>query len=172
MKRVVFYALAVALVAGIGCKRKDDGTTELMSAEEVVNKTQETAIKSTEKTAEVTQQATAAVSSFSVKAEDVMGDLNSSVEELKQKVAGFEKTQVIAYADKYKDVILEKKDQITELSEKVKGLSMTEVIGEKGKALKEELSQYTDQLDGLKDRFGVYLEKLETYGVDLSAYGL
>jgi hypothetical protein len=47
-----------------------------------------------------------------------------------------------------------------------------EIIGEKGKALKNELAQYTDQLTALKERYSVYLEKLEAFGVDLSAYGL
>jgi len=140
----------------------------LMSAEEVAEKTQETAVKVAEKTAEATE----AVSSLTVKAEEVMGDLNKSVEEIKQKVAAFDKTQVLAYANKYKDVLLEKKDQITELTSKIKGLSMTDALGEKGKALKGQLTQYTDQFNGLKERYSVYLDKLKEFGVDLSAYGL
>lgn len=180
MKRIVFYALAGAVVLATGCtKKNEDGTTELMSTEEVVVKTQETAVQVTEKAAdvtekaeEVTQQATAAVNAITVKTEDVMGDLNQSVEEIKEKVAGFDKTQLLAYADKYKDVLFEKKDQLTALTEKVKDLSMTEMIGEKGKALKDQLTQYTDQFNGLKERYGIYLDKLKTFGVDLSAYGL
>ncbi len=93
-------------------------------------------------------------------------------EQVKQQVASFDKSQLLGYADKYKEVILEKKDQIAELGDKVKGLSMTEMLGEKGKALKDQLSQYTGQLSGLKDRYGIYLEQLKSFGVDLSAYGL
>lgn len=173
MRHIVFYALAAGLVLGAGCtKKNEDGTTELMSTEEVAVKTQETAVEVTEKAAEVTEKATAAVSALSVKAQDVMGDLNQSVEEIKKKVAGFDKAEVVAYADTYKDVILEKKDQLVALTEKAKGLSMTEMLGEKGKALKNQLAQYTDQLKGLKERYDVYLDKLKEYGVDLSAYGL
>lgn len=179
MKQIVFYILATALVMCAGCKRNDDGTTELMSAGEIAEKSRETAVKvaektveATEKAEEVTRQATEAVSSFTVKAEEVMGDLNESVEEIKQKVATFDKTQVLAYANKYKDVLLEKKDQITGLTSKIKGLSMTDALGEKGKALKNQLTQYTDQFNGLKERYSVYLDKLKEFGVDLSAYGL
>jgi hypothetical protein len=180
MKQVVFYALAASLILAAGCtKETEDGTKELMTTEDVVEKTQETAVRATEKAAEVTeqaekatQQATAAVSSLTVKAEDVMGDLNKSVEEIKQKVAGFDKSQVMAYADTYKDVLIEKKDQLTALTEKVKALSMTEMLGEKGKALTAQVAQYTEQLTGLKDRYGIYLDQLKAFGVDLSAYGL
>lgn len=174
MKKLMFYGLAAVMALSIGCKKREDGSTEVMSPDEV----QQAAVKVTEKTeqvtikaAEVTKQASAAVSSFSVKAEDVMGDLNKSVAQVKKQVANFDKTQVLAYADKYKDVILEKKDQIGALTEKIKGLSLSE-ISTKGKALKDEISQYTEQLSGLKDRYSIYLDKLKGLGVDLSAYGL
>ena len=121
MKHAVFCVLAASLVLGAGCSKKnEDGTTERMSAEEVAVKTQETTVQVTEKAAEMTEtakKATAAVSSFSVKAEDVLGDLNQSVEEIRQKVAGFDKSQVLAYAGTYKDVLLEKRDQLAGLSE-------------------------------------------------------
>lgn len=180
MTKIVYYALVAGLVLGAGCsKENEDGTTEMMSAEEVAEKTQETAVQVTEKAAEVTEkaeevtkQATEAISSLTVKAEDVMADLNKSVEQIKEKVAAFDKTQLLGYADTYKDVILEKKGQLDTLTEKVKGLSAMELIGEKGKALKSELTQYTEQLTGLKDRYNVYLGKLQEFGVDLSAYTL
>ena len=161
MKKIVFSALAATLLLGAGCKKKEDGTTELMTATEV-----------TEKAEEVTQKATAAVSSFSVKAEDVMADLNQSVQEVKKKVENFDKTQLTAYVSEYKTVILEKKDQVSALSEKIKGLSVMEIAGEKGKALKAELSKYTEQFVELKKRYLVYYEKLEEYGVNMSKFQL
>lgn len=172
MKQMVFHALAVVLILGAGCKKKDDGSTEMMSAEEIADKTQEAAVQAAEKAAEVTEKTKKAVTELTVQAEDVMGDLNKSVEQVKEKVATFDKTQLMAYANTYKDVILEKKDQLDALAEKLKGLSAMELIGEKGKALKNQLTQYTDQLNALKERYAVYLEKLEAFGVDLSAYGL
>ena len=50
-------------------------------------------------------------------------------------------------------------------------LKTMEIIGEKGKALKAEVAKYTDQLTALKDRYGIYVNKLKELGVDLSAYG-
>ena len=168
MKQIIFYALATSLAFSAGCKKGEDGTTEMMSAEEVADKTQAVAVQTTEKAAEVT----AAVSAITVKAADVMGDLNQSVEQIKEKVAGFDKTQVLAYAGEYKNVLLEKKDQIADLTGQLKGLSMTEMMGDKAKVLKDQIAQYSDQFNGLKDRYSIYLQKLESFGVDLSAYTL
>ena len=172
MKRIVFYALATSLIMVASCKKGEDGSTEMMSAGEVADKTQEVAVQTTEKVAEVTEKAEAAVSALTVKAEDVMADLNQSVEQIKEKVAAFDKTQVLSYVDQYKNVLLEKKDQIADLTEQVKGLSMTEMMGDKAKAIKTQLAQYSDQFAGLKDRYSIYLQKLEEFGVDLSAYRL
>jgi predicted Zn-dependent protease with MMP-like domain len=172
MKQIIFYALAAGLALSAGCKKGEDGTTEMMSSEEMVEKTQAVAVQTTEKAAEVTAQAEAAVSAITVKAEDVMGDLNQSVEQIKEKVAAFDKTQVLAYADQYKNVLLEKKDQIADLTGQLKGLSMTEMMGDKAKLIKDQITLYSDQFAGLKDRYSIYLEKLESFGVDLSAYTL
>lgn len=179
MKQMIFYTLAIMVVLCEGCKKNEDGTTEVMSTQEVAEKPQETAVNVADKSAEVTETAAevtkktaAAVNAVTVQAEDVMNDLNQSVEEIQQKVATFDKTQLLAYAEKYKDVILEKKDQITELTNKIKGLSITDALSEKGKALKDQLIQYTDQFNGLQERYSVYLDGLKALGIDLSAYGL
>ena len=172
MKQIIFYVLAAGLALGTGCKKGEDGSTEVMSAGEVADKTQAAAVQATEKAAEISEQAEAAVSAVTVKAQDVMADLNQSVEQIQEKVAQFDKTQVLAYADQYKTVLLEKKDQIADLTGQMKDLSMTEMMGDKAKALKEQIAQYSEQLDGLKDRYSVYLNKLEEFGVDLSAYTL
>ncbi len=172
MKRILFMALTAGLLSGAGCKKQEDGSTEMMSPEEVAEKTQAVAVQTTEKAAEATAKAEAAVSALTVKAEDVMSDLNQSVEEIQQKVAGFDQTQVLAYVDQYKAVLLEKKDQIAELTGQLKSLPMTEMMGDKAKALKDQIAQYGDQFSGLKDRYSVYLQKLEEFGVDLSSYTL
>ena len=172
MKQMVFYALAAGLVLCAGCKKGEDGTTEVMSAGEVADTTQAAAVQATEKAAAVTEQAEAAVKAVTVKAEDVMTDLNQSVQQIKEKVAAFDKAEALAYAEQYKTVLLEKKDQIADLSGQLKGLSMTEMMGDKANALKDQLAQYTDQLNELKERYTVYLQKLEEFGVDLSTFTL
>lgn len=177
MKQIVFYALASALVLGAGCSRENnDGTTETTMPEERAEDVQETPIVAAEKTKEVTgevaEKTKEAVAAVTVKAEDVMDDLNQSIAAVKEKAAAFDKDQLMAYTATYKDVILEKKEQVAALTAKVKGLSAMELIGDKGKALKAELTKCTEQLGGLKDRYNVYLEQLGAFGVDLSAYTL
>ena len=168
MRSILFYALATVLLFGAGCKKKEDGTTELMSADEVTEK----AAEITEKAEDITQQATAAVSAFSVKAEDVMADLNQSVQAIQKKVAHFDKAQAMAYVNEYKTVILEKKDQLATVSDKLKSLSMSDMITDKGMALKDQLSQYSTQFRALKERYVVYYNKLEEFGVHMGAYDL
>lgn len=172
MRQILFYALAMSLFMIAGCKKGEDGTAEIMSSEEIVEKTQAAAVQASEKAAEITEKADAAVSTLTVKAGDVMADLNQSVEQIKEKVAGFDKTQVLAYVDQYKSVLLEKKGQIADLTGQLKDLSMTELMGDKAKVLKDQITQYSDQFSGLKDRYSIYLQKLEELGVDLSAYTL
>ena len=135
MKHCSVYAVLAALILTTGCtKKNEDGTTEIMSTEEVVEKVQTTTLEVAEK-AEI----------LAVKAEEVMSDLNMSVADIKTKVASYDVNKLTAYAGTYKEVILEKKDQIAAMKDKVTGLSMTDALGEKGKALKSQLAQYTDQ---------------------------
>lgn len=49
---------------------------------------------------------------------------------------------------------------------------MGDLLGEKGKEIKDQLSQYTSQLSGLKERYGIYLDKLKSLGIDLAAFGI
>lgn len=101
-----------------------------------------------------------------------MGDLKLSLNEIKEETATMDKNQLMDRASKYKEVILEKSTQLSGLTDQLKGLSMGDLLGEKGKNLKKKGLQYTDQLSSLKDRYGIYLDKLKTLGIDLSAYGL
>jgi hypothetical protein len=165
MKKMACCALATGLVLGAGCsKENEDGTKEMMTVTEIAEQTQETAVQVTEETQKV-------VSILTVKTEEVMSDLNKTVDEVKQKVASLDQNHIMAYAETYKTVILEKKEQLTALTEQLKSLSAMEIIGEKGKALKAEVAKYTEQLTALKDRYGIYVNKLKELGVDLSAYG-
>jgi gas vesicle protein len=187
MNNILFISLAAGLLLATGCSKESKTentkpTTTKKVAEKPKQATEQVTEKAevappkmeivSEKAAEITQQATEVANTISVKAEDVMADLDQSVEEVKQQVSNFDKDQLLAHADEYQAVILEKKNQLLALGNKLKGLSMTELLGEKGKALKSQLSQYTEQLTALKDRYEIYLNKLKEFGVDLSAYGL
>jgi hypothetical protein len=116
--------------------------------------------------------ASALTTSLSATPQSVMADLDLSMDDLKQKVAGLDVEQVTSRAGQYKELIVEYKDKLAGVSDKLKGLSMGDMLGGKGAAMKDEVKKYTEILAGLKDRYGVYLDKLSDYGIDLSAYGL
>ena len=116
---------------------------------------------------EIVQDAKETVQAYTAKAEDILSELSEPVAAVKEKIAIYAQPELIARAEKYKQLILEKKEQITTLAEKLKGLPMTELLGENGKALKEQISVYTEQLTALKERSSLYIEKLKSMGVTL-----
>lgn len=177
MKQIVFSVIAATLFAATGYA--EEGQSLLGSASKLANSSKESLLTAKDKVAEVSQQAEAikekageVMKSFNVKAEDVMADLNLPIKELKAKVATFDQAQVLGYVTQYKDVILAKKDELMGATASLKELPFTKKFGAQGRALKKQLSGYKSELSGLKDRYGVYLDQLKAFGVDLSAYGL
>jgi hypothetical protein len=181
MKQVVFYALAAGLVLSAGCSKKEE-PAKVIPKEPVAQQTPAAPAQVTEKvtaiatqaqaiTKDVAQKVEAVKSALTVKPEQVMAELNQPVAEIKAKVASLGQPELLASANAYKDVILAKKDQLTSLTSQLKSLPMSDMLV-KGKAIKDQLSQYTTQLAGLKERYSVYLDMLKKLGVDLSSFGL
>jgi hypothetical protein len=146
---------------------------------QATEKAESVAAQATEKMAAVTAQAQAVAqkvealkSAIAIKPDEVLAELNQPVAEIQTKVASLEQPELLAYVSTYKDVLLEKKEQLAGLTSQLKSLSMSEMLGTKGNEIKTQLSQYTSQLSGLKERYSVYLDKLKALGVDLSAFGL
>lgn len=119
---------------------------------------------------ELSQKAQTVMKELTVNKEDVLAELDQPVANIKAKVADLGQPALLAYASTYKDVLLEKKDQLAGLTEQLKALPMGDMLGSKGKAIKDQLSQYTSQLSGLKDRYSIYLDQLKALGVDLSSF--
>jgi hypothetical protein len=195
MKHVLFYTLAAGLVFGAGCSKKEDPAPKEITTKTTVAQPAQTITKDLTQKAEavtaqvtgkvaavtaqaqaatkdITQKAQAAVQALTVKPEAVMADLNLPVADLKAKVANYGQPELLGYANAYKEVILAKKEQLAGLTSSLKGLPMADMLGEKGKAIKDQLTQYTSQLAGLRERYGVYLDMLKKFGVDLSSFGL
>ena len=182
MKQVVFYALAAGLVLSAGCSKKEE-PAKVIPKESVAQQTPAAPTQVKEKvtaiatqaqaiTKDVAQKVEAVKSALTVKPEQVMAELNQPVADIKAKVASLGQPELLASATAYKDVILAKKDQLASLASSLKGLPMADMLGAKGKAIKDQLSQYTSQLSGLKERYSVYLDMLKKLGVDLSAFGI
>lgn len=172
MKIFAFGALALVLLMATGCKKKDNNSTETMNMEEASQSATEMtptvaeSMEPVEDTTEavvqkVTEASKEAVSALQIKAEDVAADLKQSVDDLKQKAATFDTTQLQAYVEKYTEMIRDKKDQLEAETAKLKEIPVTEMMGEKAKAIKEQLAQYTDELAALKDRSAVYIDQLK-----------
>jgi hypothetical protein len=184
MKQVIFYALAAGLVLSSGCSKKEEpSSTSVAPKATVAEQAQAATAQITGKVAAVTAQAQAVnkdvarkveavKSALAVNPDQVMAELNQPVADIKAKVATLGQPELLAYANTYKEVILEKKDQLANLTSSLKSLPMADMLGEKGKAIKDQLSQYTTQLTGLQERYSVYLDQLKALGADLSSFGL
>lgn len=177
MRKIMFYTLAAGLVSGAGCSKKEETPptpppSMPPAIAQITGKVAAVTAQAQAVTKDITQKAQAAVQALTVKPEAVMADLNVPIADLKAKVANYGQPELLGYANAYKEVILAKKDQLAGLTSTLKGLPMADMLGEKGKAIKDQLTQYTSQLAGLKERYGVYLDMLKKFGVDLSSFGL
>ena len=181
MKQVVFCVLAAGLVLSAGCSKKEEKpSAPAVSAGKPAMPT--TVAQATGKVAAVTAQAQAVTkevaqkveavkSTLTVKPDQVIAELNQPVADIKTKAASLGQPELMAYANAYKDVIVANKDKLASLTSQLKSLPMSDMLV-KGKAIKDQLSQYTAQLAGLKERYGVYLDMLKKLGVNLSSFGL
>lgn len=194
MKQVVFYAVAAGLFFNTGCSKQEEPvevpateTTLTEQAQTVAKDLTQKAVDAKDQAAEkataavektkiaaqgLSQKAQTLMKELTVNKDDVMAELDQPVDAIKAKVADLGQPALMAYAGTYKDVLLEKKDQLAGLTSQLKALPMGDMFGEKGKAIKDQVSQYTSQLSGLKDRYSVYLDKLKALGVDLSSFGI
>lgn len=107
-----------------------------------------------------------------VKAEDIMGNLDLSMDDIKAKVASLDKDQLLAYASKYKSMLSEHEDKIAVVTGQLKEMNWFKRLGTQGKALKATAAGYTEKLNTLKGQYSVYTEQLKSFGIDLSTYGL
>lgn len=182
MKRTALYGLAAGLVLVTGCSKKEKPAPEApekTAIEQTKSVTQDLTAKAenlTEQTKaaaqELSQKTQTVVQELIVKKDDVMNELARPVADIKAKVESLKQPELLTYATAYKDVLVEKKDQLAGLSQQLKALPIGDLLGEKGKALKEQVGQYTSQFNALKERYSIYLDKLKALGVDLSAFGI
>ena len=193
MKQVVFYVLAAGLVLSAGCSKKEEKPSiPAVSAEksampatvaqvtgkvaavtaQVTGKVAAVTAQAQAVTKEVAQKVQAVTNALAIKPEAVLAELSQPVADIKTKVASLGQPELMATANAYKDVIVANKDKLASLTSSLKGLPMADMLGEKGIALKNQVSQYTAQLAGLKERYSVYLDMLKKLGVDLSSFGL
>jgi hypothetical protein len=179
---LLFTILTAGLVLNTGCgkKEKEESSApspssppessasiqEKMTAplQKTVTATKETIEETTQK---VIQQTKETVQSYTVKAEDILNEMSEPVAAVKEKISTYSQPELLARANQYKTTILDQTEQLTGLTEQLKDLPATALFGEKGKALKDQVSKYTQQLSALKERYGIYIEKLKALGVSI-----
>ena len=183
MKKVGLVLVAVAFVFGCGfLKKSDDGSYALdtAEAEKKANEAAATANAEVEKyskqAGEMTDAAIAkikeAAAKISVPKEEVIADLDKSLDDIKKKVAAMDPAKVIAYLDQYNNVFKDTQAKVADYTQQVKDLKWTQKFSKKGKELKANLEKYNDQFAGLKKQAEVYLAQLKSFGLDPAAFGI
>jgi hypothetical protein len=95
-------------------------------------------------------------------------DETKPMSEVQAEAEKMDVSQLKSKAAAYKDAIVAKKAEMEKLATRLKEIPVTEMLGEKAKALKAQIEKVTGSLSALKERFGVYYQKLKDKGGDLS----
>lgn len=183
MKKVGLLLITAVFVFGSGfLKKSEDGNYSLdtAEAEKKANEAAATANAEVEKYAkqagEITDAAIAkikeAAAKISVPKEEVIADLDKTLDELKAKAAAMDPAKVVAYLDQYNNVFKDTQAKVADYTQQVKDLKWTQKFSKKGKELKADLEKYNDRFAGLKDQAEVYLAQLKSFGLDPAAFGL
>lgn len=171
MKKFGLLVITTAFLFGNGFLKNEDGSISTDISD--ISKTADAATQQAKAmTAKAAEKAKKAAESINVSSEEIIGDLGKSMDEIKQKVAGMDPAKLVAYLNQYNDVFANTQNQMKGITAQIKELKWTEKFGAKAKDLKNQLATYTDQAKGLKEQCAFYIEKLESYGLDLSAYGI
>ncbi|QHI68662.1 hypothetical protein [Tichowtungia aerotolerans] len=178
---LILTILTAGLMLNTGCEKQEDksvmtspaeSSNKLSGAKTEIQKTAQAVVEDAKETvssytAKAEDVAKETVQSYTVKAEEILSEITEPVTAVKEKVATYSQPELMARVEQYKQSILEKKEQLSGLTSQLKDLSMMELLSEKGAALKEQASRYTEQLSALKERYGIYIDKLKTLGVNL-----
>ena len=172
MKKTGFILIATAFLLGSGfLKKNEDGSyaADTASLTKAADEMKEEAGAASAKAIEAAKKKAA---SMKIPSEEIIADLSKTAEQLKEKVAGMDSATVMAYMGQYSTVLAETQAKITDLTAQVKELNFKDKFTAKGKELKNQLATVTDQFSGLKEQCNVYMEKLQSYGIDPAAFGV
>lgn len=190
MKKAGIVLMAAAFVCSSGfLKKGENGDYALdtsnieMQAADAVNtasaKAEEASQKAGELSAMAIEKIKAEAAKLNISAADITADLAKPLEEIKTKVAAMDPAKLTAYLGQYSSLFEDTQAKVASYTQQVKDLKWTQKFTAKGREVKAQLAQYTDQLNGLKEQAAMYLTTLKGYGldpaalgIDLSAYGL
>jgi len=95
-------------------------------------------------------------------------DENKPVADVQAEASKMNVEQLKAKAMEYKDAIVAKKADIEKVAAKLKEIPITEQMGTEAKALQADITNLTNSVSALTERFQIYYNKLKEMGGDVS----
>ena len=95
-------------------------------------------------------------------------DENKPISEVKAEAEKMAVKDLKAMATAYQDAIQAKTAEVDKLMKKIGEIPLTEKLGAEAKALTADLDNLNKSVSALKERFGVYYNKLKEKGGDLT----
>ena len=172
MKKSALILCTAAFVFSCGFLGQQEDGSVSVDTSGLAGHSEELAKQADVMSAKAIEKAVKAAESVKVTREEILDDLTKPIDAIKQKAAGMDPAQLIAYLNQYSTVLGDTQQQITDYTAQLKELKWTQQLGSKGKELKKQISMYTDQLKGLTEQCIFYIDKLESYGIDLQACGI
>jgi poly-D-alanine transfer protein DltD len=165
MKKMMTIAFAVAFVFASGFLGKnEDGSISVDTAD--------LSAQAEAMSAKAVEKAVKAAESINVSKDEILGDLGKSMEDIKKKVGEMDPARLIAYLNQYSSVLSDTQKQVADYAAQIKDLKWTKKFSAEARELKGQLKNYTARFDQLKTQATAYIEKLESYGIDLAACGI
>jgi len=95
-------------------------------------------------------------------------DENKPIGEVKAEAEKMSIEKLRSMAMTYKDAIMAKKGEVEKLAAKLKDIPLTKMMGDEAKELKADIDALNKSISALRERFGVYYEKLKEKGDNIS----
>lgn len=95
-------------------------------------------------------------------------DEDKPLSEVKAEVEQMNVEKLRQMALAYEEAILGKRGEVEKLAAELKGIPVAEMLGSEAKELKAEIENLNKSISALKERFGVYYNKLKEKGGDLT----
>jgi len=95
-------------------------------------------------------------------------DENKPIGEVKAEAEKMSVEKLRSMAMTYKDTIMAKKGEVEKFAGTLKDIPLTKMMGDEAKELKADIDALNRSISALRERFGIYYEKLKEKGGDLS----
>ena len=93
---------------------------------------------------------------------------NKPIDEVKAEAEQMSVEKLRSMAMTYKDAIMANKGEVEKLASILKDIPLTKATSDEAKELKADIDGLNKSISALRERFGVYYEKLKEKGGDLS----